>query len=210
MAASPSVTEDTSASSDSPSFTVMHVSKQRSQSRRLKRAPSLGASHYDSILKRVGIGDTESLESVARVRRPLKVMPTNRNLEWVPLVEGVGQGDINEPTWSELRSMDVKRKNLLTLARETSASASLFKLSALPRTVLPRLIRKPLVWLIVCAFALGSILSRLSVFDEATLGEVDALLEGTGTGGGTVVTFMVVFYVGYCYTRNNQQFDDVQ
>ena len=33
---------------------------------------------------------------------------------------------------------------------------------------------------------------------------------GTFSGPATTVTFMIIFYVGYCYSRYTQQFSDVQ
>ena len=144
-----------------------------------------------------------------KLRRPVLKQPKNPALEWVPLVEETPDGNANLPTHEELRTMDRRRKSLLALARSTSAIDTITKLQTLPRTVLPRLAAKPLMWLVMLVFGLAAALSRLGVLQESFVHETDSL-EHYLRESGTMVTFMVVFYVGYCYNRSNEQFDDVQ
>ena len=52
----------------------------------------------------------------------------------------------------------------------------------------------------------GAIFARTGVMSDDDVAEAEEIRDA----GGTMVTFIVVFYVGYCYTRYNSQFDDVQ
>ena len=151
-----------------------------------------------------------SPQPIRLIRRMAPKAPKNPTLEWVPLVEGLENGaDPNEPTIEDLRKTDKARKHLLGLARSTSAIDTLIKLHTLPRTVLPRLAKKPLIWLMFAVFAAGAAAARSGWLTEEEI-EQAGMLDTMVRENGTMVTFMVVFYVGYCYTRNNEQFDDVQ
>jgi hypothetical protein len=141
-----------------------------------------------------------------KLRRPPSTPGTTQALEWVALSGGPPDAG-KEQSHEELRVIDAKRKRLLELARNTSATQSLFQLWQLPRTVLPRLIRKPIIWLVLLTYAVGVILGRLALLSDEMLAEA---AQRDGESGSAAVTFMVVFYVGYCYSRSNQQFDDVQ
>ena len=146
-----------------------------------------------------------------KVRRPPTTsnLPHGTKLEWMEFAAGAaGAGDQGQAiSHEELRAVDEKRKKLLTLARDTSASSTIFQLWELPRTVLPRLLKKPIIWLVMLSFITGSVVSRLDLLGDEMSAETEHL---NNQSGETTVTFMVVFYVGYCYTRCNQQFDDVQ
>lgn len=150
--------------------------------------------------------ETQAMELLSKkVRKPAPPPPINEELEWVNLAVA-DEDDRKEESHEELRAIDLKRKHLLTLARNTSASSTLFKIWQLPRTVLPRLAKKPVVWLVLLCFAAGAVLSRFEYLSDTMRTEIDEL----GLPDGATVTFIVVFYVGYCYSRSNQQFDDVQ
>ena len=141
-----------------------------------------------------------------RLRRPPPEREKNPALQWVPLVEDVQLSTAHEPTHDELREMDQRRKKLLALARDTSAIDTLLKLGQLGRTVLPRLAMKPLIYVFLVIFGVGAVLTKFGIMSETDVAEA----EDIDDTGGTMVTFIIVFYVGYCYNRSNQQFDDVQ
>ena len=146
-----------------------------------------------------------------KLRRLPTAPPPTKSLEWVALVtedetSGAVGDKVKEQSHEELRRINDKRQDLLSLARTTSASSTLFKLWQLPRTVLPRLVCKPIIWLVLLTFAAGAFVSRYGILTD----EMHAEAYELGPPGATTVTFIVVFYVGYCYTRSNQQFDDVQ
>ena len=170
-----------------------------------------------------GVAALEGAEYVHRkLRRQPPKPPKNPALEWVPLVEEAGHEMQKEPTHAELRNMDLRRKSLLRLARETvrarpprrprsftthcllvmfhspacfslqSAIDTLIKLKTLGRTVLPRLCKKPLIWFLIVPFAISATLARSGVLTDDQLIEASTLQDT----GGHMVTFMVVFYVG--------------
>jgi len=74
----------------------------------------------------------------------------------------------------------------------------------LPRTVIPRLLKQRLIWLVFATFAVTATIARLGHGGDAE--EAAVYLEG----GDKFVAFMIIFFVGYCYTRYNSQFDDIQ
>ena len=130
-----------------------------------------------------------------KLRRPPadEKLIEDKELAWVGL-ESYVEENIKEQSHEELRAVDARRKSLLELARNTSASSTLFKLWQLPRTVLPRLVKKPLIWLVLLTFVCGAIVSRFELLSEENVAEAAAL---DTERGATTVTFMVVFYVGY-------------
>lgn len=129
------------------------------------------------------------------------------NVRWMPLYDESASASSRQdtPTWAEIVEMNAKRLALLSLARDTEPVNTVMKLSLVPRTVIPRILRHPLMWLVLLCFILSATLTRLEFHDKDVDSAVAAL-----EGSGPFVAFMVMFYVGYCYTRYNSQFEDVQ
>jgi hypothetical protein len=127
------------------------------------------------------------------------------DIEWRALVE-TSSSLLNEKkmTWVELQELDAHRRKLLMLARETSPIDSLGKLWLLPRTVIPRILKRVVTWLVLSFFAAGAMLSRLGFIDAEAAADISGTLEGIST----VVTFMIIFYVSYCYSRYEAQYED--
>lgn len=147
-------------------------------------------------------------EDVQKLIRRMPPKPKDLdNIDYVPLVAAV-DGCLSKETHESLRKMDQKRKILLTLARNTSAINTLWKVNHWPRTVLPKLMRKPMIWVLLSTFWLGAALQRYGDFDDSAAQEAEQLMDMGGLG--TTVAFMTVFYTGYCYTRSESQFDDIQ
>jgi len=72
----------------------------------------------------------------------------------------------------------------------------------LPRTVIPRILDHYATWCVVLAYMTSATLSRLRVgliFDDFDPSMNDS--------GNTVITFMIIFYVSYCYQRYTSQFE---
>ena len=103
-----------------------------------------------------------------KIRKLASAPPPNKELDWVPLVadDDDDKSASKEDSHESLRATDQKRKHLLNLARNTLASSTLFKIWQLPRTVLPRLAKKPVVWLVLLCFAAGSVLSRRKILSD--------------------------------------------
>ena len=131
--------------------------------------------------------------------------PTATDVEWMPLFGESEAAQANKvPSWQEIRNMNARRTKLLDLARETSPIDTVLAVRLLGRTVFPRLIRHPLIWVVWGGFALTATLSRFGFGGDPQMAE--EVLDGSTT----VVAFMIIFFVGYCYTRYNEQFNDVQ
>ena len=122
--------------------------------------------------------DTSELDliSTLKLRRPPPKPPPNPELEWVPLVEDADGDPDGGLAHADLRRLDGKRKSLLSLARSTSAIDTLTTLSTLPRTVLPKLLGKPMIWVFIlyaasalacAAFALACAASALACAQPA-------------------------------------------
>jgi len=120
---------------------------------------------------------------------------------WETLTKG--DGEDGPETFEELMKQDLKKKRLLGLARSLSPMNTALKISLFPRTVIPRLFQRQLTWVVLGTWIGTSACARMGI----TEGDIDT---GVFDGAGTMVTFMIIFYVGYCYTRYTDQFTDVQ
>ena len=98
---------------------------------------------------------------------------------------------------------DHQKKKLLNLARQLSPMKTALKFRLLRHTVLPRLLCQYLTWIVLITWGGTAALA----YNGITEGDIE---DGVFTGAGTMVTFMIIFYVSYCYTRYTQQFDEVQ
>ena len=138
--------------------------------------------------------------------RKLATPSKKPDLEWMPLTAGQGAklDSKDYPTWEELRQMDQKRMKVLGYARDMSPLDTIGKIWLLRRTILPRLLRHYLLWVVLVTFGSTAACARLGYGSDAA--QTEAVLEG----GGNFVAFMVIFYVGYCYQRYEGQFDEVQ
>jgi len=98
---------------------------------------------------------------------------------------------------------DHNKKKLLNLARQLSPMKTALRIRLLRHTVLPRLLCQYLTWIVLIAWGGTAALA----YNGITEPDIE---DGVFTGAGTMVTFMIIFYVGYCYNRYTQQFDEVQ
>lgn len=103
-------------------------------------------------------------------------------------------------TFQDTIELDQHRKTLLRYARLASLPTLFFRIDKLPHTVIPRILRSPLVYVVVSAYIAAAALARTGSwsFDY----DANAL-----SGAGLLISFMIVFYVGYCYNRHFQQYD---
>ena len=168
-----------------PSMARFNVSGAEShKATRQKTLSKMSASTKEAIERRSMLG-------MGRVRK-IPVPSKKPDIGWIPLTDFETPNE-KQPTWDEVRAMNHKRKWLLHLARETSPIDTVTRLSLLPRTVFPRLIKHTLFWCVMGTFALTAVLARMS-FTGDHLASANEVLEG----GGTFVAFMIIFYVGYC------------
>ena len=96
--------------------------------------------------------------------------------------------------------VDEKRKILLQEARQAGPNSA-FRCSYFKNTVVPRVVQCPLTWLTFAAFITSATLVRSGWWDTTNV----SLDDFESQGMTTLVTFLVVFYVGYCNDRHYQQ-----
>ena len=106
-------------------------------------------------------------------------------------------------SYAAISQDDRERKKLLKLSRETSPISTITRLDKISRTVLPRLLKQPVQWAVIAVYAASATTARLGV----DIGLVDGK---DFNGAGTMVTFMIIFYVGYCYNRYQMYFMEAQ
>ena len=137
---------------------------------------------------------------VMTIRRHKK-LPVGERQAPKPLIEGGRPG--RHSSFEDVVKADMERKALLSLARDISPIDSIARLSALPRTVIPRILSHYLTWLVVLIYIVASVICRIGVdFGDLDLTAFDS--------SNTLITFMIIFYVGYCYNRYTAQFADVE
>ena len=110
-----------------------------------------------------------------------------RDAQWVP------------QSYAELMETNDMRERLLDDARKYSPISSVFHLNKIPQTVVWRMMTFPLVWIIVSVYLSLALLTRNAIIH---LGEWADFSELTYDGADMLITFMVVFYLGYCYDRH--------
>ena len=109
-----------------------------------------------------------------------------------------------EPSLNELMEMDDKRKRVLALSRQLSPIDSVAWISLLRHTALPRIHQRYATWAVYAGFILFASISRSGMW------AVHDFDPDIVEGGTTVVTFMITFYVSYCYNRYCSQFADTE
>ena len=163
----------------------------------LRRASTIGASTLGAGLRAV------EFQTGLRIRRHRAVVPEKKH-QAKSLIEG-GRPPANgrHATFADIMKADEQRKKLLTLAREINPIDSIVRMAALPRTVIPRIAQHMLTWAVLMTYATACVLTRCGVeFGMLDLTSFDA--------SNTLITFMIIFYVGYCYSRYTAQFEDVE
>ena len=103
-------------------------------------------------------------------------------------------------TFQDTIELDQHRRLLLRYARLASLPTLFFRIDKLPHTVVPRILRSPLVYVVVFAYIAAAALARTGSWTYEH--DVHAL-----SGAGLLISFMIVFYVGYCYNRHFQQYE---
>lgn len=122
---------------------------------------------------------------------------------WRVMDELAASGETGPQTFGEIQKMNLKRKELLVMARTHSPLSSALKIRLLPRTVVPRLLCRPLTYVVLGTFGGTAVLAQMGITET----DIDPTVFD---GAGTMVVFMIIFYVGYCYTRYGDQFKLVQ
>ena len=126
-------------------------------------------------------------QGMPKIRR-LKERPKHQPKQ---LIEGgrAAAANAKQTTFDDVQKADAARKRLLALARDVSPMDSILRLAALPRTVLPRILSHSLTWCVILCYAGSTIAVRIGTeFGDLDLTAFD--------GSTTLITFMIIFYVG--------------
>jgi len=101
--------------------------------------------------------------------------------------------------FADLERDDAARMRMLALSRDTDLvfGSEMFDPTALLSTVLPSLMVAPPTLLSVCSYAVGCSLARTGVLEFAR----DDFDTNALTGASVLVSFLIAFYLGYCYDR---------
>ena len=99
-------------------------------------------------------------------------------------------------------SLGQQRKVLLQVARIDKVATLCFHLKRLANTVVPRVLKNALTVLVLITYAITAFVVRNRHWDISSI-DLD-LIESQGMS--TLVTFMIIFYVGYCYDRHYAQY----
>ena len=70
---------------------------------------------------------------------------------------------------------------------------TILRIGLIRRTVLPRVLSHILTWAILAVYAVAAACARIGILEYAEIEEASGV-----ENVGTVVTFTVIFYVGYC------------
>jgi hypothetical protein len=168
----------------------------------------LQSTRQRSKAKDIGLG-------LIKIRRPTERPPPT---EWVNLnqpAKGLRRQNsmgvsIAQPiaddsmSWEGVVKVEAQRQRLLTLARSAAPIDTVFRLSLLPRTVIPRLWKYKSLWVVLIVYIVSATVTRLGYHIDGP--QAQETLEQ----GSSFVAFIIVFFVGYCYKRHEEQFDDVQ
>ena len=100
-------------------------------------------------------------------------------------------------TYKDTMMVADTRDALLEDARRYSPISLVLALNKLHQTVLPRLACFPIVWILMAVYASVATCTHTGIAPKTFVANM-ADFEGAGI----LVTFMVVFYVGYCYSRH--------
>jgi hypothetical protein len=98
--------------------------------------------------------------------------------------------------YKDVMKVAAERDALLRDARRYSPISLVLALNKLPQTIFARLVHFPIIWILFGTYGSVAALTRLGYID---LGDVDnAEIEGSSS---VLVTFVVVFFVTFCYNR---------
>ena len=109
--------------------------------------------------------------------------------------------------YAATKEVDRKRKLLLRDARRLPPIDAVLRVDKYGQTVLFHLVQHPATWIVLGMYAATAVACRNGQIPETTDLERDAFESG---GVASFITFMVVFYVGYCYNRYSEMFADLE
>ena len=113
-------------------------------------------------------------------------------------------------TYDDTMKVNAKREAYLQDARRFSPISAVMYATKLRRSIIPRLFSYPIVWVIILMYMACATLARTRDLYIERFGDIFGpyeLQDGAYEGASVLVTFMVVFYLGYCYNRYFEQYN---
>jgi hypothetical protein len=119
--------------------------------------------------------------------------------------DGTTAGRGQASTWMDTQAADARRKALLFDARTLSPMDTTIRIDKLGQTVVVRLLRSPVTWAVFAVYGVTAFACRQDYWRFH-----DRMMGDSFDGSDTLITFMIVFYVGYCYNRYSAMFADLE
>lgn len=124
------------------------------------------------------------------------------NTERLHGAAGTRVGRAQHTTYAATRDVDRKRKRLLLDARRISPMDTVLRVDKYGQTILIALLKHPVTWIVIATYAGTAALCRNGYIHVDDLSLVSDAFESGGIA--SFITFMVVFYVGYCCACSQQ------
>ena len=106
-------------------------------------------------------------------------------------------------TYEASHKFDDKRVRNVNLARSTSPLAMWWRVDKFLHTIIPRVFCYWCFWLVILVYVFFASVSRFS-YHLVDFGDSED--RTAFDGAGRMITYMIVFYVGYCYSRFSEQY----
>ena len=110
-------------------------------------------------------------------------------------------------SYAETKAADQRRKRLLFDARRISPIDTVLRVDKIGQTVLHHLFCHTVTWIVLLAHRSTAVLCRYGYLGGKT---VFSDAAESFEGSDILITFMIVFYVGYCYNRYSAMFGDLE
>lgn len=146
-----------------------------------------------------GRGLTDDEQRATRVRMT-KVRTSVGDLFHTATVEEVPK------TFADTMKLNAMRESVLQDARRLSPISAVMHASKLRISIVPRLFSYQIVWVVLVVYVACATFARSGLADGGNVfGDMEEQI-GAFDGASVLVTFMVVFYLGYCYSRHFEQY----
>ena len=163
------------------------------------RSPSFASRMIGRSTGRRGALERSSTQNLAREIQNTKVR--TRRLSGVVI-----DGDTKRVviSYEENLKASAQRQQLLEYARRFSPLVLALRTDLLSRTVIVRICAYPLVWIVCATYVVAAVFARRQIIFDYT--DDDVVGSDHLDSAAVLVTFTVVFYLGYCYSRHVEQY----
>ena len=101
-----------------------------------------------------------------------------------------------------IQRLDQKRINNMAEARSHSPLSLAWRLDKLGITILPRIANRLAFWIVIACYFVFALVSQFAFHLVSFRDEDRTVFEGANL----MISFMIVFYTGYCYNRFSEQY----